>query len=179
MRKLISYIATSLDGKIAKADGSVEWLNELPNPENLDYGYTEFYDSIDTVIMGNSTHQISLDLSESYPTADKDNYVITRNTQLTEDENVTYISKDPEGFVQSQKEKIGKNIWLMGGSEINSLMLNMGLIDELRVYVIPIVLGGGIPLFSDAAAETDLVLVSSQNYSNGVVELIYHLKQKL
>lgn len=175
MRKMISYIAISLDGKIARKDGDVNWLNELPNPDNLDYGYKDFYDSIDTIIMGNDTYKVSLQLSETFPTSDKMNYVITRNKELIKDENVTFISKDIESFVTSLKQEERKNIWLMGGGMINSLMLNAHLIDELRVYVIPIILGPGIPLFSDAAITNKLKLASSQQFSSGVVELIYQL----
>lgn len=178
MRKLISYIAVSLDGKIARADGGVDWLYELPNPDNLDYGYREFYDSIDTVIMGNSTHKVSLELAETYPTADKENFVITRNAQLTRDENVTFISGKIEAQVEALKKKEGKDIWLMGGGEVNSLMLNARLLDQLRLYVIPIILGEGIPLFSDNSNQTDVVLTSSQVFSTGVVELMYHPKKQ-
>ncbi len=175
MRKLISYIAMSLDGKIAKKNGDVSWLNELPNPDKLDYGYKEFYESIDTVIMGNATYKVSRELSDVFPTSDKENYVVTRNEDLTKDENVTFVSQDIESVVESLKKQPGKDIWLMGGAEVNSLFLNAGLLDELRVYVIPIILGSGIPLFSDSATMKNLRLKSSQQFSTGVIELIYHL----
>ena len=176
MRKLISYIATSLDGKIAKSDGSVDWLNDSLDSDGPDYGYAAFNDSIDTIIMGNSTYMIGKALSETFPSPDKKNFVLTRNSKQAKNENVTYFSKNPERFVKALKKENGKDIWLMGGSEINSLMLNVNLIDELRLYVIPIALGKGIPLFSKSATETKLTLTSSQSYSNGVVELIYHIK---
>lgn len=173
MRKLISYIAISLDGKIAKADGDIGWLDEVPNPDKTDYGYQSFYESIDTTLMGNTTYKQVLGFGIDFPYAAKKNFVITRDQKLSRDENATYISREIKEFVLSLKKKEGKDIWLVGGGQLNSYMLNEGLLDELRVYVMPVVLGVGIPLFADKTSLTNIALVSSQKFSSGVVELIY------
>lgn len=67
MRKVKLYIATSLDGYIARKDGALDWLDNIPHPENEDYGYQEFYDSIDTVIMGRGTYEVVLGFDVDWP----------------------------------------------------------------------------------------------------------------
>ena len=81
MRKIVSYIVTSLDGKIARQDGGVYWLDELPNPDNSDYGYKNFYNSIDSTIMGSLIYQKILSFGGDFPYKGKENYVITRNNK--------------------------------------------------------------------------------------------------
>jgi len=175
MKKVIIYAATSLDGMIAKADGSVDWLDELPNPEQLDYGYFDFYDTIDATIMGNKTYQQVLGFDVPFPYKGKKNYVLTRNTSLTKDENVEFISKDPIDIIRNLKESDGKDIWLIGGGEINTLLLNNGLIDQIIVHIMPIILGSGIPLFNKEVNVSMLELIESKTYSTGVIEMRYDI----
>ncbi len=92
-RKIILYIACSLDGKIADRTGSVSWLEELPNPDQTDYGYNDFLASVDTTIMGNKTYRHILGFGIDFPYQEKINYVITRNKTLAHDENVQYVSE--------------------------------------------------------------------------------------
>ncbi len=176
MKKIIVYAATSLDGMIAKADGSVDWLEELPNPDQLDYGYFDFYDGIDTTIMGNKTYQQVLGFDVPFPYNGKANYVLTRNEALTKDENVEFISKDPIETLHNLKESEGKDIWLIGGGAINTLLLNNGLIDQVIVHVMPVILGDGIPLFNKEAKVSTLKLIESKSYPTGVIEMRYDLE---
>jgi dihydrofolate reductase len=175
MRKIILYIAISLDGKIAKPDGDVSWLDELPNPDHLDYGYADFLSSIDTTLMGNTTYKQLLGFGIEFPYRGKENYVFTRNKELREDENVKFISNDPVSFVKELKSREGGNIWLIGGGKLNTLLLNERLIDEMIIFVIPIVLGDGIPLFGNTPIESKLEMIKSKAYSNGVIELNYKI----
>lgn len=176
MRKIKLYIAISLDGKIAKSEGEVDWLDEIPNPEQLDYGYFDFYDTIDTVLMGNTTYQQVLGFDVPYPYPDKQSYVFTRDTTLTTDENVAFVSQNIPTFLQDLKQQEGKDIWLVGGGELNALLLKHQLVDEFIVHIMPIVLGGGIPLFSAIIEPTQLLLLESKTYDTGVVELRYEIK---
>lgn len=177
MRKVILYVAISLDGKIAKSDGSVEWLEDLPNPENSDHDYVEFYESIDTTIMGNATYQQVKGFDVPFPYKEKTNYVLTRNTSLTEEEYVKFISEDPVGFVASLKAEKGKDIWLVGGAKMVELFLEHKLVDVLRIFVIPIILGAGIPLFGEKLDPEWLTLKESKSYSTGAVGITYEMKQ--
>ena len=175
MRKIKLYIAVSLDGKIAKPDGDVSWLDELPKPDHSDYGYADFLSSVDTTLMGNNTYKQLLGFGIDFPYYGKENYVFTRNTELTEDENVKFISQDPVSFVSDIKSSQGGDIWLIGGEEVNTLLLNGKLIDELIIFVIPVVLGNGILLFGSTPFETKLEMIKSNAYSNGVIEINYKI----
>lgn len=174
MRNIISYIAISLDGFVAKSDGSVDWLDKVPNPDQSDYGYFDFYNGIDVTIMGNATYRQVLDFDVPFPYKGKENYVFTRNRELIEDENVKFVSTDFGTFIEDLKRDNGKDIWLVGGGQMNSMFLENGWLDELRTYVMPVALGEGIPLFSKQI-ERQFRLESSRAFSSGVVELIYKI----
>jgi dihydrofolate reductase len=177
MRKIILYIASSLDGKIADQNGGVEWLESIPNPEKSDYGYLEFLNSIDTTIMGNMTYRQVLGFDIGNPYKDKKNYVLTRDKSLARDDYVEYISEDIVGFIRQLKSQPGKDIWCVGGGETNSLLLNHGLLDEIRIFIMPIILGKGLPVTSELGSFTDLELVDLKKHSSGVVEINYKPKR--
>lgn len=173
MRKIKLYIAISLNGKIAKSDGSVDWLESVPNPEKLDFGYARFYDSIDTTLMGFSTYDQIVKWGIPFPYKDKKNYVITRNTSHQDTKDVAFISENHINFISKLKAETGNDIWLVGGGKVNTMLFNNGLIDEIQVFVMPIILEDGIDLFQSLPKETHLNLVGSNNFSNGVIELKY------
>ena len=173
MKKIISYIAISLNGKIAKPDGSVYWLESIPNPEKLDYGYAKFSKSIDTTIQGGNTYRQLLDWGIGFPYKTDKNFVFTRNPGLDKIGNVEFITTDHVSFVKDLKNGQGKNIWVVGGGQINTLLFNEGLIDELIVFVMPIVLSEGIDLFEGLPKERQLNLIRSECYSTSVIELHY------
>lgn len=176
MKKVQLYIAISLDGKIAKPDGDVKWLENSPNPEKSDFGFGEFISGVDTVIMGNKTYQEILGFDIPFPYTDQKCYVFTRNKNLTEDENVQYVSGDVAGFVKDLRSREGgTNIWLVGGGQINHKLLEAGLVDELLVFVMPIILGEGIPFVTKTLPDKYLTLESSKTYPGGAVELRYSI----
>jgi dihydrofolate reductase len=164
MGKIILYIASSLDGYIARENGDVDWL-----PINTDSGYDNFYKSIDTVIMGKKTYDQILTFGD-YPYKGKKSYVFTRNDSLTKDENVEFAS-NVEEFSRNLVSSKG-NIWLVGGSELFSAFLEHKLVDEIILSIIPTVLGKGIPLFQNINQEANLKLIKTTEYS-GFVELTY------
>ena len=173
MRKIVLYIAVSLDGKIARPDGSVDWLDTIPNPDKLDYGYSDFYKSFDTTLQGNNTYQTILNFGIPFPYPDKKNYVFTSKTNLENTEYVDFVSGDIISFIQNLKNEEGKDIWLIGGGKLNTSLFNAGLIDEFHVFVMPIVVGEGIPLFDMVPNETMLRLTGSATFSSGVIALNY------
>lgn len=176
MRKIILYVAISLDGKIAKLDGDVKWLESIPNPDQLDYGYVAFNEKIDTTIMGNKTYEEILGFDVPFPYPDKKNYVLTRQAGKIDTEFVTFVSGDVLNFVKKLKTEKGKDIWLIGGSEVTTLFFNEDLVDELFIFVMPIVIGAGIPLFGDYPIERPLQLMETKAYPTGVTFLKYEEK---
>lgn len=178
MKKIKLYIAASLNGRIAQSDGSVEWLESIPNPEKSDYGYEEFYNSIDTTIQGNSTFNQIVGWGIDFPYANKKNYVFTRKKGLENNKYVEFISENHIEFIKQLKQQNGKDIWLIGGGQINTMLLNRGLIDEIQIFVMPIVLSDGIELFESLPKETPLKLIETKAFTSGVVELKYKVEKQ-
>lgn len=177
MKKVILYIAASLDHYIALRDGSVEWLNA---PEyqlgNEDYGYKNFYNSIDTILMGHNTYKVIRSFDIPFPYHDKVNYVLTRAENNKDNNEVKFIGGDIVSFVKKLKKEKGRKIWLMGGGKINTLMLKNGLIDKVILTLIPIILGDGIPLFDGVTRMEKFYLEGHQAYENGLIQLRYEKK---
>lgn len=166
MRKLVLYIATSLDGYIARSSGEFDWLFS-----DQDYGYTEFFAGVDTVLVGRKTYDQALGFGE-YPYKGTTGFVFTR-TPRAPDENVTFVSGDLALFVAELKRGSGKNIWLVGGAQIVAECVKHDLIDDFSIFVHPIILGNGIPLFAPELPERPLRFVRSQSFSSGLVEVSY------
>ena len=148
MRKISLFIAMSLDGYIADREGSVDWLRGQDNDgEDMDTS-SKFAESIDTVIMGwNTYHQITTELSpEEWVYQDFTTYVITHR-QRTSTEKIRFTDRDPVDLARRLKEESGKDIWICGGANIVSQLVNEDLIDCYHITVIPTLLGSGIRLF--------------------------------
>jgi len=176
MRKIKLFIAISLNGKIADSTGNVYWLDSIPNPNNIDHGYAEFYKSIDTTIQGNNTYNQIMSWGIEFPYSDKKNYVLTHKKGLENTENVEFISENHISVIKQIKNQKGKDIWLIGGGQINTMLLNENLIDEIQIFTMPIIISNGIELFENLPKETHLKLIKTKLYSTGAVELKYKVK---
>lgn len=173
MRKVILYIATSLDGYIAREDGKVDWLSGDGSDPSSDYGYEKFYETVDTVIMGRTSYdQIIDELSpDKWVYEDKDSYVVTTK-QHNEDKNVKFITEDVCDFIKELKGIPGENIWIVGGSKLVDTLMKKNLIDEYIITVIPTILGNGMSLFKGNNPEIKLRLKETSAY-NGAVMMHY------
>jgi len=178
LRKIRLYIATSLNGKIARPDGSVDWLESIPNPDKTDYGYEAFYGEIDTTLQGYKTYQQLLSWGIPFPYPDKKNYVVTRKKDVENNGDVMFIREEPVAFIRGLKQQAGKDIWLIGGGEINTLLLNAGLIDELELFIMPVILPEGIGLFGGIPEETGLRLLETQSFASGAVRMTYRVENQ-
>ncbi len=174
MRKIKLYIASSLDSFIADENGSIDWLFS-----DADYGYTKFYNSIDTILVGRKTYEQSLTFEE-YPYKGKKVYVFTHNAKEQKKKkktasDVEYVDKDIPEFVMRliQQPFSHRDIWLLGGGEIVSLFLNAELVAEIILSVHPIILGKGIPLFNNIEKSVKLRLLESIPFESGLVQLRY------
>lgn len=146
-REIILYIATSLDGYIAEADGSIDFLNsvEVVEEEN---SYQELLDKIDTVIMGRTTYQqVVTELApDNYPYEKQTSYIITHHPEASS-ENIIYTKDAPVKLVEQLKAEDGKAIWIVGGGSIVAPLVEANLIDTYIIATLPTLLGKGIPLF--------------------------------
>ncbi len=174
MKTVILYSAVTIDGLIARQDGGVDWLDAYSrDPGGSDYGYAEFISGIDTTIMGHSTYRLAERLDGLASMAGFTNYVCTRTPGRPDTQFVKFMSGDIITAVKNLKQGTGKNIWLLGGGQINSLLVREGLIDTMVLSTIPLVLGEGIPLFAQPAPQSDFTLRSTRSFQNGLVQSTY------
>ncbi|WP_191556278.1 dihydrofolate reductase family protein [Metabacillus idriensis] len=165
-RKIVLFIAISLDGYIARLDGDISWLNEVQGVG--DNGYSEFIESIDTVVMGKKTYDHVLLLTNNqYPYKGKTSYIFTRKESSTSSD-LHFTMEDPAAFAEKLKSQHGRDIWLVGGSEILDSFMKKNLVDEYIITTAPIILGNGIPLFKTRNPEIKLKLKSSSKYGEFV-----------
>lgn len=183
MRKIIVYIATSADGFIARKDGAVDWLDR-PRPKG-NYGMGEFYNSIDTIILGRKTYDFVVQFvreGKSIPKSKNDpkHYVFSRRPPRKVLPGFEFVKEPIKEFAQGLRKGKGKDIWMMGGGGTIASFLDEGEIDEFIIHVIPILIGEGIPLIAPRHLTVPLKLLSTKKYSDGVVRLHYALiKDKL
>ncbi|MBM0742638.1 dihydrofolate reductase [Phormidium sp. CLA17] len=169
------YIATSLDGYIARRNGSVDWLPSEDTGE--DFGYAAFYQSVDVLAMGRTTYEQVLSFGE-WPYPSKPSYVFTQQALISDRPDVFFTSVPPDHFVQEMTSQGFHRIWLVGGAALVAAFLKLGLIDQYILSVMPVILGDGIPLFSSPHPETALKLVKVQQYhSIGAVQITYQNKR--
>jgi dihydrofolate reductase len=167
MRKVKLYIATSLDSYIAGPNGEIDWLFT-----EGEFGFEAFMETVDATLMGNETYKL-IETFGDFPYKAQTNYVFTRNPNATEAPYVKFVSDDIITFVESLKQQEGKDIFLVGGGQINAILLEAGLIDELQVFVHPIILGKGIPMFQPMEKPHPWQLVETKTFERGLVELHY------
>lgn len=173
-RNLVLFIATSLDGYIATKDESLEWLFNVEGEG--DNGYSEFYETVDTVLIGKKTYDwIMAHESGEFPYKNKDCYVFTNST-AEDTEDVKFINEDVVNFTNNLKERDGKNIWIVGGGNLLHSFLEEKLVDELRITVAPTIIGKGIPLFEEGDYQLNLSLKGIRNF-NQFVELHYDVEK--
>ncbi len=170
-RKLCLFIAMSLDGYIAKPDGDISFLDEM-NQDGEDYGYSAFIENTDTVILGRKTYDKIASMGVESPYGDRDVYVVTRMPRENSGK-TTFYSGDLKQLVTTLKSKSGKNIYCDGGAEIVQQLLNLDLIDEITISIIPVLLGKGIRLFDKTYPQQKLKLIESKSFLKGLTQLHY------
>jgi len=173
MRRIVLFIAMSLDGYIADSNGEVEWLNGYnSDSETLDV-YSNFVKDIDTILMGwNTYYQIVAKLSPNeWIYSDFITYVITHREENSTKQ-IRFTNENPIDLLTKLKSENGKNIWICGGANLIQQLIHSDLIDQYYISVIPTLLGSGIRLFGSTEKEIKLKLLKTQTY-NGITDLIY------
>ncbi|HBN9972192.1 TPA: dihydrofolate reductase [Pseudomonas aeruginosa] len=169
---LIYYVATSLDGFIARPDGSVDWLDRFAVGGN-DHGYNGFYQGIDGLLMGRGTYDIVRGFGD-WPYPGKPCQVLTRNPRESAVEGVELRHGTPQEGLARLGEQGCRRVWLAGGGSLAGSCLAAGLLDEVIVSVIPQLLGAGIPLFA-GGCERRLQLLEQHGYNSGIVQMRYQV----
>jgi dihydrofolate reductase len=172
-RKIILYIATSLDGYIATEDDSLEWLFKTEGEG--DNGYFDFYNTVDTILIGRRTYDWIIEQEKGeFPYKNKKCYVFSKSEKDI-NENVEFVNQDVVEFTNKIKKMDGGNIWLVGGGGLLNSFIKERLVDEFIITISPTLIGRGIPLFKKNDFELELKLKGMRRF-NQFVELHYVAK---
>lgn len=175
--RTVAYIATSLDGYIADSDGGVDWLNELPNPDQSDYGFGDFIGGIDAILMGSNTFRVVQAFGQ-WP-YNKPVYVLSNSIKHMPSgyEDRIQLVSGPVGDVLRRVEyEAGPNVYVDGGKVIQGC-LDSGLLSELVITTIPIILGKGIALFTPSENRITLRHIKTEVLGVGLVKSTYGIQQ--
>jgi dihydrofolate reductase len=177
------HMAASLDGFIARKDGGVDWLetsDEFADGDTMDPGFVEaFLKTIDCYVMGSRTYETALSfeargLGWSY--GDKPIFVLTSRDLPRTRDTVELYSGDLTQFVNGRLRSTFRTIWFVGGGVVSGECLRLGLADEVRYSILPILIGDGIPFFEKLDRDIALHLAEVKAYKNGIVELRYEVR---
>lgn len=177
------HMAASLDGFIARKDGSVDWMetaDEFAGGDRLDPEFVEaFLKTIDCYVMGSRTYETALNfeargLGWSY--GDKPTFVLTRRELPRTRDTVEFYSGDLAPFVNERLRPAFRSIWFVGGGVVSGECLRLGLADEVRYSILPILIGEGIPFFERLDSDVALHLAEVKAYQSGMVALRYEVQ---
>ena len=178
MPEIKLFIASSLDGYIARPNGSIDWLNEIPNPDNSDFGYTDFYAGIDTVVMGRSTYDEVMGFDVDWPYPDCRCYVVSTNKDYqTSTPNTSVVYQVDQSFIEELHSTSNSNIWLVGGGKLIQSFMNLDVVDELIITFISRIIGDGLPLFPSPTLDSRWEILKAEVLNEAAVILTYRRKR--
>lgn len=175
MTQVTYYVAVSIDGYIATSNGGIDWLSCV-EMQNEDYGYAEFYDSVNGLLMGHNTYEQIQKLG-SWPYGKKPCWVWSNNTIESTPSSVIETTSSPKEITQYAQKQGLEHLWLVGGGILAAEFANQHLINKYIISIIPVMLGQGIPLIYGKQTH-NLKLVENQHYESGLVQLTYTPKIK-
>jgi dihydrofolate reductase len=170
MRKVVLGLGISLDGYIARLDGSVDFLF-MPR----DYSMGPFFKTIDTAVMGRKTYEVGLKMggAGAFGGSSMIYYVMSRSQPAGERGGVIFTKQTPAELIAQIRKRPGKDVWLMGGGELARDFLKADLVDELSLGVVPVLLGEGLPLFPSGFPQRNFALLENKTFSKGLIALKY------
>ena len=175
----IVFIATSLDGYIADKDGGLDWLQSIPNPENLDMGWVDFIERIDAIVMGRNTFDMVCSFDCDWPYS-KPVFVLSNSMKSIPDEyegKAEPIKGSLSAVIETIHQKGHKHLYIDGGLTVQGF-LKEDLIDEMVITVIPTLLGGGTPLFGELPKQMEFEHLKTEVFLNAIVQNHY-LRKKI
>ena len=170
MRRIIYGVGTSLDGYIARLDGSLDFLNLRPS--NCSMG--PFFKTIDAALMGRKTYEVGVRMrGGKFESHGLRCYIFSRSLPEGERDGAVFVRDEPKKFVEELRRNTGKDIWLAGGGELTREFLKEDLVDELYLGIVPVLVGEGIPLFAPGFPQREFRLVENKAYSGDLIALKY------
>jgi dihydrofolate reductase len=178
------HMAASVDGFIARRDGRVDWLEtsdsfeggETMTPESV----AEFLATIDCYVMGSRTYETALNFEAGglgWAYGDKPTFVLTHRTLRKVRSSVEFYAGDLGRLVNERLKTTFRNIWFVGGGEVSAECLRLGLADEVRYSIVPMLIGDGIPFFKALDRDVALHLLEAKAYKSGMVALRYEVRK--
>src|SRR6187455_3047394 len=178
------HMAASLDGFIARKDGSVDWMetsDEFVGGETMEPGFIEaFLKTIDCYVMGSRTYETALNFEAKgfgWSYGDKPTFVLTRRELPRSRDTVEFYSGDLAHLVQQRLKPAFRSIWFVGGGAVSGECLRLGLADEVRYSIMPILIGEGIPFFGGLDKDVPLHLTEVTAYTSGMVALRHEVRK--
>ncbi len=178
--RITIHMVSSLDGFIAKVDGSVSWMHSADNYDKgielTDAYIADFLKAIDCYMMGSHTYEHALELG--WPYGDVPVYVLTGRPLKSDKANVQFISGDLTEIVLKKLKPNYTNIWMVGGTKLTKELLRLDLVDDINVTIVPTLLGNGTLFFDYIGKERPLHLKDVTAFKDGMVELWYEIKKE-
>lgn len=177
--KATVYIATSLDGFIARPDGGVDWLGDPDDGSTEDYGFAKFFETVDVLVMGSHTFEFVLDYG-TWPYGDKPVVVLSSRTISIPDEfpeTIEMMNCPPHEVVERLAERGAKHLYIDGGLTVQQF-INADLVDRIIITRIPVLIGEGIPLFGSIAQDIKLKHVNTTTFPDGLIQSEYELRKE-
>jgi dihydrofolate reductase len=184
--RITIHMAASLDGFIARKDGSVDWMETMDHfegGESMSKEFiAEFLKTIDCYVMGSRTYETALDFEEKglgWSYGDKPTFVLTSRELPKTRSTVEFHTGDLERFVTDRLKPTYRNIWFVGGGALSGECLRRGLADEVRYSILPVLIGEGISFFDRLDKDVALHLLEAKAYKHGTVALRYEVRREL
>jgi dihydrofolate reductase len=172
MRRVRYNVAASLDGYIAGPHGEFDWISEDPTVD-----FAAIFAKIDTVLLGRRSYELVRQMGEMPWAPATRVYVFSRTLRQQDHPGVTVVNDDAAGVVAALRAEQGTGeIWLFGGGELFKSLLAAGQVDSVEVAVVPVLMGGGVPMLPAGAPRTSLELTGTQTYPRGIVALSYAVR---
>ncbi len=166
------YLAASLDGYIADAEGGVDWLEEF---QSYDFGFDAFLAEIGTVVMGRATYDQVMGFGGDWPYAGKRALVLTHRPLGDAPEGVEACQGDIPALLERLRAAEGGDVWIVGGATTQKAFLDAGGLDRLELFLIPVLLGDGVPLWPKGGPVRKLLLRKSESLPGGMIRLDYRV----
>lgn len=178
------HMVASLDGFIARKDGRVDWLevsDEFKGGDTLDPEFVKaFLATIDCYVMGSHTYETALDFEAKgfgWSYGDKPTFVLTRRALPKTRDTVEFYSGELAHLVNDRLKPSFRSIWFVGGGAVSGECLRLGLANDVRYSIMPILIGDGIPFFEGLVRDVPLHLVEVKAYKSGMVALHYEVRR--
>lgn len=178
------HMVASLDGFIARKDGRVDWMetsDEFPDGDTMDPEFVEaFLKTIDCYVMGSRTYETALNFEAKglgWPYGDKPTFVLTHRKLARTRDTVEFYSGDLAPFVNERLRPTFRSIWFVGGGAVSAECLRLGLADEVRYSILPILIGDGIQFFEELDRDVALHLAEVKAYKSGMAALRYEVRR--